>query len=103
MGLFVGLNKPVYVKRLYHSLAYSEHHQILDGLNLFKGFPGGTGDKESACQCRRSKRRGFNPWFGKLPWSRKWQNLLPYSCLKNSMDRGAWWVTVVHGAAKSWT
>ena len=25
-----------------------------------------------------------------------------YSCLENSMERGAWWATV-HGAAKSWT
>ena len=29
-------------------------------------------------------------------------NPLQYSCLKNSMDRGAWW-TIVHGVAKSWT
>ena len=27
---------------------------------------------------------------------------LQYSCLENSMDRGALWATV-HGAAKSWT
>ena len=27
-------------------------------------------------------------------------NALQYSCLKNSMDRGAWWPTV-HGVAKS--
>ena len=27
-------------------------------------------------------------------------NLLQYSCLGNSMDRGAWWVTV-HGVAES--
>ena len=26
--------------------------------------------KESICQCRR---RGFNPWVGKIPWRRKWQ------------------------------
>ena len=26
--------------------------------------------KESACQCRRRK---FDPWIGKIPWSRKWQ------------------------------
>ena len=26
-------------------------------------------------------------------------NLLQYSCLENSMDRGVWWATV-HGAAK---
>ena len=29
-------------------------------------------------------------------------NPLPYSCLENHMDRGAWWATV-HGVAKSWT
>ena len=38
------------------------------------GFPGGASDKESACQCRRHKRLGFNPWVGKIPWSRKWQS-----------------------------
>ena len=27
-------------------------------------------------------------------------NLLQYSCLENSMDRGTWWATV-HGASKS--
>ena len=27
---------------------------------------------------------------------------LRYSCLENSMDRGAWWATV-HGATESWT
>jgi len=29
-------------------------------------------------------------------------NLLQYSCLENSMDRGAWWATV-HRVAKNWT
>ena len=29
-------------------------------------------------------------------------NPLQYSCLENSMDRGAWWTTV-HGVAKSRT
>ena len=29
--------------------------------------------KESACQYRRHKRCEFNPWVGKIPWSRKWQ------------------------------
>ena len=29
--------------------------------------------KESACQCRRFRRCGFNPWVGKIPWRRKWQ------------------------------
>ena len=29
--------------------------------------------KEPACQYRRNKRLGFDPWFGKIPWRRKWQ------------------------------
>ena len=29
--------------------------------------------KESACQCRRCKRCGFDPWVGKIRWRRKRQ------------------------------
>ena len=29
---------------------------------------GGTSGKEPACQCRRCKRCGFDPWVGKIPW-----------------------------------
>ena len=35
-----------------------------------------TGDasgKEAACQCRRHKRREFDPWVGKILWRRAWQ------------------------------
>ena len=27
--------------------------------------------KESTCQLRRQRRHEFDPWLGKLPWSRK--------------------------------
>ena len=37
------------------------------------GLPWWLSGKDSACQCRRCKRHGFNPWFGKIPWRRKWQ------------------------------
>ena len=37
------------------------------------GFPDGTSCKESACQCRRPKRQGFDPWVGKIPWRRAQQ------------------------------
>ena len=57
--------------------------------------------KESICQCRRCKRCGFNPWVGKISWSRKWQPT-PVFFLENSLERGAWWATV-HGAIKSQT
>ena len=35
--------------------------------------PGGTSSKEPACQCRRRKKPGFDPWVGKMPWRRAWQ------------------------------
>ena len=60
-----------------------------------KGFPGGASGKEPACQCRRLKRGGFDPWVGKIPWKRRRHPTPPQdSCLENPMDRGAWWATV---------
>ena len=38
-----------------------------------KGFLGGANGKEPACQCRRTKRCGFNPWVRKTPWTRACQ------------------------------
>ena len=29
--------------------------------------------KESTCRSSRCRRRGFDPWVGKVPWRRKWQ------------------------------
>ena len=43
---------------------------------------------------------GSIPGLGRSPGERN-GNPLQYSCLENSMDRGAWWATV-HGVAKSW-
>ena len=34
--------------------------------------------KESACQCRRLRRHGFDPWVGKIPWRKKWQPILVF-------------------------
>ena len=28
---------------------------------------------EPACQCKRGKRWGFDPWVRKIPWKRAWQ------------------------------
>ena len=66
-------------------------------ISVREGFPGGSYGKESACTVgdpgsitgsERSPGEGNG-----YP--------LQYSCLKDSMDRGAWW-TIVHGVAKSW-
>ena len=59
---------------------------VLPGGSLVKNLPANTGDA------------------GLIPGSRRYPgegngNPLQYSCLENSMDRGAWWATV-HGVAK---
>ena len=51
-------------------------------------FPGGASGKELACQCRRCKRLGFDPWVGKTPGGGH-GNPLPYSCLENPRDGGS--------------
>ena len=40
---------------------------LMNGRGLLK-WPS---SKESACQCRRCRRLGFNPWIEKIPWRRK--------------------------------
>ena len=73
-------------------LAYSVCH------NLEEGFPGRSYGKESACNAGDP---GSVPGSGRSPG--QWHgNPLQYSCLENSMDRGAWWA-IVHGVAKSQT
>ena len=46
---------------------------LLTSVILYTSFPGDTSGKEPACQCRRHKRYGFNPWVGKIPWRRAGQ------------------------------
>ena len=62
------------------------------------GFPGGSGGKESACSAGDP---GSIPGSGRSPGEGN-GNPLHYSCLENSIDRGAWWVTV-HGISKRLT
>ena len=40
---------------------------------ISSGFPGVTSGKEPACQFRRHKSLGFDPWVGKIPWRSSWQ------------------------------
>ena len=40
---------------------------------MYMGLVGVDIGKESVCQCKRCKSRGFSPWVGKVPWSRKWK------------------------------
>ena len=55
---------------------------------MVKNLPANAGDAGSVLVSGRSPGGGND-------------NLLQYSCLENSVDRGAWWATV-HGVTNSW-
>ena len=59
---------------------------------VVKNLPANAGDTRDVGSVLRS---GKSPGGGN-------GNPLQYSCLENSMDRGAWWATA-HGVAKSRT
>ena len=61
-----------------------------------QGFSSGSDGKESACNAGDS---GSIPGMGRSPEEGN-GNVLQYSCLENSMDRGAWQATI-HGVIKS--
>ena len=65
---------------------------------VFMGFPGGSDGNESACS---AVVPASVPGLGRSPGEGH-DNRLQYSCLENSMDRGAWRATV-HGVERSWT
>jgi len=65
---------------------------------MYLGFPAASDSKESACNAGDP---GSIPGLGRSPGEED-GNPLQYSCLGNSMDRGAWWATV-YGIAKSQT
>ena len=73
------------------------HQTLLHSPLPLKLFSAGASGKEPACQCRRHKRCGFDAWVGEILW--RHGNPLPYSCLENPLDRGAWMATV-HGVAE---
>jgi len=62
------------------------------------GFPGGSDGKEPVCS---AGDQGLIPESGRSPGEGN-DNPLQYSYLENSMDRGAWQVTV-YGVTTSQT
>ena len=66
-------------------------------IHVNMGFPRWLSGKESTCQCRRCKRCGFDPWVGKIPWSRKWQPA-PVFLPGNFQEGESWWIIRVHNS-----
>ena len=64
-------------------------------------LPNGTVEKNLPVNARDARDGGLIPGSGRSPGVGN-GNLLQYSCLESSMDRGTWQATV-HGVTKSWT
>ena len=90
------------ITRTNYSVVKEIVSQELKGIEIKKeisggwGFHGSSAGKESACN---AGDLGLIPGSGRSPEEIN-SNLLQYSCLGNSKDRGALWATV-HGVAKS--
>ena len=76
--------------------SYSHIHTWLLKKNIALGFPGDSGGKKSACN---TGDPGLIPGSGRSSGEGIGYTL-QYSCLENSMDRGAWW-SAVHWVTKS--
>ena len=66
------------------------------------GFSNGSVGKESACNAGDARNAGLIPGSGRSPGEGN-GNPPQYSCLKNSVDRGAWQATYSPRVTKSWT
>ena len=64
------------------------------------GLPWWLSGKETACQCRR---HGFDPWVGKIYWSRKWWPTPVFLPGKSHRERSLAVKPTVHGLAKEYT
>ena len=77
-----------------HKCVYTHTHIYT---HIEKGFPGSSAGKESACS---AGDLGSIPGSGRSLGGKQ-GNPLQYSCLENSMDRGAWRATV-HRLTQRW-
>ena len=71
------------------------NRNFFENNNHITTYPVGSDGKESACNAWDPD---LIPGLGRSPGEVNGNPLL-YSCLENSMDRGAWWATV-HGVPK---
>ena len=66
---------------------------------IHTAFPGGTVVKHLPANARDTRDPGSIPGSGRGPGEGN-GNQRQYSCLENSMDRGAW-PTTIHGVTKN--
>ena len=98
VGFISGMQEWFNTKELINVINYIMRTNVIKNDHLSVGFPCGSVGKESACN---AGDLGLIPASGRSPGEGKGYPL-QYSCLENSIDRGAWWATV-HGVEKSQT
>ena len=81
--------------------AKNNNSKIINGIINIMVFPGAASGKEPTCQCRRHKRCGFNPWVGKIFWSRAWKPTPAFLSGESHGQRSL--VGTIHEVEKSWT
>ena len=81
---------------------YLQQYYIWLVIYITRELPWWLSDKESSCQCRNLRRHRFNPWVGKIPWSRKWQ-LAPVVLSDKFPGQRSLAGYTVHGVAKNQT
>ena len=94
--------KYIYFHQLYISNVLSSDLILKEIKGYYpQGFPGGTMVENPPANVGDAGDSGLIPGLGRSPGVSD-GNPLQYSCLENSMDRGAWWATA-HGTTKSQT
>ena len=68
----------------------------------FRGFPGGASGKWPSCNAGVMRNSGSIPGLGRFPKG-GYGKSLQYSCLENSMDRGAWYSPWGHRVRHNWS
>ena len=84
---------PLLIPSICLSICLSINIYLSIYLPVYLGFPDGSEDKESTCNAGDTGDSDSVPGLGRSPGVGN-GNLLKLSCLENSMDRGAWQITV---------
>ena len=106
LNFIIGMHVYMKIDSIHRVWYYPWFQASTEGLGIYplyirgEDFLRGSVVKNPLANTRDSKRLEFVPGSRRFPEVGN-SNLLQYSCLENSIDRGAW-RAALHGVAKSW-